>query len=68
MAIIIPFPRLTLSLGKTRRELVKRLYLTILIVGGSTLFPGFKEVLEERICERLPENTDVQTVEVHSNK
>jgi hypothetical protein len=40
------------------------MYLTILLTGGGSAIPGFKDLLEERLCERFPEDYDIQTVEV----
>mmetsp|Transcript_20378 Transcript_20378/g.33975 ORF Transcript_20378/g.33975 Transcript_20378/m.33975 type:complete len:239 (-) Transcript_20378:228-944(-) len=50
-----------------RSELRKKLFTSVVLVGGTTLFPGFLEMLEERLVQRIPEDEDIDTVNVLSS-
>jgi actin-related protein 8 len=55
--------------GKT--ELVKRLFAHILLVGGSSRFPGLREAIEHSVTKALPEWADIERVQVmrtHANR
>jgi hypothetical protein len=51
-----------------RRETVAMLLNNVLVGGGTSRLPNLKDVLEERLCARLPYSTEQQTVKIITHK
>jgi len=51
-----------------RPEMKQKLFSTILLIGGSSLFDGLVERLEDKIFEQLPTSVDIDRVEVLVNR
>jgi actin-related protein 8 len=47
-----------------KKELRKKLCSTVLLVGGSSLFPSLREMLEARLGEAIPSHWDVQRIDI----
>lgn len=42
----------------------RRIVIPILLIGGSSKFDGMREIVEARVPDHLPENIDIEKLEV----